>query len=163
MVIIIKYRFFLFGFFSFFLLISCNTYYKFGIKEGEDIPKDAPYTIIKKMNSVDSFVIDTTKLYSEVSYYVANKEFVNRKLTSLKFNGDGTLRVFSRNNELEKNINYMEFKFALTGDKLQVEGFFPSKGGKTKLYTRELSNGYVNGNTIVINWLNMINTVYLKN
>lgn len=148
---------------SSFFLVSCKTYYKFDITEGENMPKDAPYTLTKSMDFVDFSVIDTTRLYNEASYHISNKEFVNPRLTTLKFNADGTLQIFSRNNELEKNKKYMELRFALKGDKLQVEGFYPSKGGKTKLYSRELSNGYVNDSTIVINWLNTINTVYIKN
>lgn len=163
MIIIKNLKFFIAFLFFSSLIFSCQTYYRFDIKAGENIPKNAPYTLVKVMDSIDSSLLDTTKIYHEVSYYHNNKEFVNKTLTSLKFNGDGTLHIFRKSNTLDKSNNYIEHRFVIDGDKLQIEGFFPSKGGKTKLYTRELSHGYINGNNVVINWLNVINTVYVKN
>jgi hypothetical protein len=162
MVNLVRYRLLLIVVFTLLSTISCATYFKFNIKVGDTIPKSAPYTLNKTLDYSNLSLIDTAKLYEEKYYYIDNKQFVNSRITYLKFKADGTLQMFSKINDLIKSKKYIEYRFELVDNQLKVEGFFPIKGGQTKLYFRKLSYGYVDNETIVINWLNQLQRIYIK-
>lgn len=144
-------------------LISCSTmYYKFDIKAGGSLPIDAPFTLNREMTIDDLAKIDTSKYYVETVYYMYNKEYRNARPTTLKFSKFGFISTYIKTNAFETKQSNIKMRFLLENDKLSIEGFYPAKGGKTKLYSKNINYGYVNGDTIVINWSKDVSTFYVK-
>ena len=141
---------------------SCSSkYYYFNIKNGESVPRNAPYTLTKEMSTVDFLTIDTTKFYVGTTYSTHNKDYKLPIPQLLKFSSNGFLSIYFQKNQFEIQ-KAEECRFTLEDNKIKIEIFFPSKGGKTKLYTKNIIVGYVNGNTIAINWSNNLTQYYEK-
>jgi len=119
---------------------------------GEPIIPPGSYTFKKKMTAEDSKLIDTTALYVQVFDKDANEsERSNPKI--IIFESDGFYKIssvkFHGKYTRSRESVYYGGKFYLEGNTLFTEAFYPI-GDATNRYSKEISKGVVNGDTVSI-------------
>lgn len=144
------------------LNLSCHKTYKYtNEQKGEIIIDLDSYTLPSTfVTSKTISIIDTTALYLQLFDKDANNsERENPEI--LKFHSDGFFENRSKKyyHEFEgrkKNSLYYGGKYIIYGNnEIKIEKFYPSKQGKTNQYIKEISNGIIKGDTIVLNIFNI--------
>lgn len=130
-------------------------------KSGEPIVSLNLYSLNKKMNIEDSKKIDTTALYVRLdAIHSDNPEiliFHNDGFYELQ--GKKFFRKFEK--DRKKNSVYYGGKFLIEKGYIKMESFYPLRGDKTNWYTREISIGVIQDDTIRITIFNTEH-VYVK-
>jgi len=141
----------------FFLMLSCQNYYRITKdKNDEPIIMDEMYTFQKEMANNDFNVIDTSKFYIQVFDINASNETERNNPKILKFHANGYFKcdskLFYGKFDAQRHINssYYGGKFYIEKSKLYLEQFYPSQGGETNYYVKEISNGIIKNDTITI-------------
>lgn len=141
-------------------LIGCANYlgyYKiFKNKNGEPILNaDVNYTFTEKPNEEGLTKIDTTAYYIQVfeGRYYNQREKQNPQV--LIFHSDGFFKSTSVNYFLnfenrKKNSIYYGGKYRIKEiNSIELEQFYPSKGGRTNYYSRNIIRGNIDRNKII--------------
>jgi hypothetical protein len=124
--------------------------------DGEPILNLEVYTLNKKLTSENFKVIDTTSLYIETSQETdSNVDQVANPII-FKFHKDGYFKVDSYlyfgkfDKERIKKSVYYGGKYALEGNIIFMESFYPIRGGKTNKYFKVIDKGFIRNDTIFI-------------
>jgi len=136
------------------VLSACMTKYHIKNDEnGEPILKENSYSFNQKMSLNASKLVDTTVVYIELLSEKALKNN-NNNFDILIFHNDGyferTSKKYFRKFKRNKNAVYYGGKFSIEGNKIFFEEFYPAKEGRTQNYVKEISEGYINNDTIFI-------------
>ena len=140
------------------LFISCEKkLYKFSNdKNGEPIVKEQMYTFNKIMNENDYNVIDTSKFYVQIFDINSSNETERENPNIIKFHSDGYFKLesklfFGKYDRIRfKNSVGYGGKFYLEKDKIYLEKFYPSKGGKTQYFVKLISDCLIKGDTLFV-------------
>ncbi len=143
--------------FSFIMLLSsCMNYYhiKKGINGESNVDLNL-YSFNKKMSKENTLIIDTTSIYLEI---VSDVESLEKKDNPeiILFHNDGFYESKSKKYFYASFINrkkesvYYGGKFILDHNNLKLESFYPSTGGKTNYYVKEISEGSVRNDSIFL-------------
>ena len=112
------------------------------------------YNFVEMPSKDDFNKIDTTAYYIQVfeGRYYNETEKENPQI--IIFHNDGffkkeILSTFKKN-DLHRNRNsiYYGGKYRIKGNIIELEEFFPSTGGKTNYYVRNISKGKIDSNKI---------------
>lgn len=145
-----------------FVLLFLGCYHYIPESGNRDLSKE--YTIQENPTTEAFKKIDTTAYY--VQFFVGRYYNESEKEDPMVyvFHNDGYFKSTSVNNfeyskKFEKNGIHYGGKYKLTGDKLTLEKFYPSQGGKTSYYKRNTSKAIVSDDIITIYHDN--NRIYL--
>ena len=139
-------------------IICCTKVYHFPSEDvTQQVIDDSFYTFKKKLDADGIKKIDTTILYVQIFDSESNdEERANPRL--MKFHNDGYFQSRSRRTigkDLDiyrtKKSQHYGGKYYLDKDAIFIEAFYPTTGGKSSNYTREISKGRIYGDTISLN------------
>ncbi|MES2430962.1 MAG: hypothetical protein V4556_08495 [Bacteroidota bacterium] len=139
-------------------LSGCIGYYKIAKDvNGEPILNGkVNYKFTKIPTEQDLIKIDTAAYYVQVfeGRYYNDDEKKNPRI--LIFHNDGFFKETSTLYYLEfpfRNKNYVYYggKYKITENRIELEQFFPSRGGNTDYYLRNLTKGNIDGDKIIFN------------
>lgn len=138
-----------------FSLISCG-YIRIPKNEyGEPVLNEkVKYTFLDIPTETDLKKIDTSTYYVQIfeGRYYNDGEKENPQV--LKFHNDGFFKKSILTN-VEKNIHrnknsiYYGGKYKIKENIIELEQFYPSTGGATNYYIRNISKGKIDGNKII--------------
>lgn len=115
------------------------------------------YSFTEKPSSEDLKKIDTTAYYVQIfegRYYNENEK---KNPTIIIFHDDGYFRetsllAFGKFDEHRgKNSVYYGGKYKIKNNEIFIEEFLPASQGRTKWYTRRITNGKIDDNKIIFN------------
>lgn len=138
------------------LFSSCMNYYL--IKKGTNGEPNVDmnlYSFNKKMSKENTLIIDTTSIYLEIVSDVESQEKKDNPEIIL-FHNDGFYERKSKKYFYESFSNrkkesvYYGGKFILDHNNLKLEKFYPSSGGKTNYYVKEVSEGSVRNDSVFL-------------
>jgi hypothetical protein len=142
-----------------FLYSSGQKLYKIGKNQfGEPLlNNEAKYSFKEKPTEEDLKTIDTTAYYVQAfeGRYYNEEEMKNPRI--IIFHNDGffkneSLMYFGKFDEHRgKNSVYYGGKYRIKNNEIFIEEFLPASQGKTKWYTRRITNGKIDGNKIIFN------------
>ena len=117
----------------------------------------AKYTFDKKPDSTDLKKIDTTAIYIQVyegrfynddeKKYKSIYKFHNDGYYQWNFIKNGEIHLFDNNDR--ETINYGG-KYRIEGNKIELEHFYPSRGGYTRYYKRTITKAEIIDDKIII-------------
>ncbi|WP_281631718.1 hypothetical protein [Flavobacterium luteolum] len=151
-----------------FSLMSCG-YIRIPKNEyGEPVLKEkVKYTFLDMPTETDLKKIDTSAYYVQIfeGRYYNNGEKENPQI--LKFHNDGFFKKFmligiDKNVHRNKNSIYYGGKYKIKENIIQLEQFYPSTGGATNYYIRNVRKGKIDGNKIIFNSKNSLLTIFEK-
>jgi|SRR5690554_712730 len=150
-------------------LTSCIGYKKVAFDDNNEpiLTEKMKYKITQIPNEKDLTKIDTSAYYVQVfegRYYNDNEK---ENPMVLIFHNDGYFKktsilydsIFEYRN---KNSAFYGGKYRITENKIELEGFYPSHGGKTNYYVRLKTIGNIEGDRIIIYDKQHIQTIYEK-
>jgi len=138
------------------ILTSCIGYYRIPQNENGErlLNENVQYTFTSEPSETDLTKIDTSAYYVQVfegRYY--NEHEIENPMVFI-FHNDGyfkytsVLKYLSSLDIPKNSINYGG-KFKLTDSIIELEKFYPSRGGGTNYYSRKIRTGRIEGNRIV--------------
>jgi hypothetical protein len=138
-----------------FLLISCNVYVVEYDKNDEPIlGKNMQYNILEKPSIENLKKIDTVAYYVQIfeGRYYNEGEMSNPRV--LQFHNDGYFKRSSVNyyNQFSyrtKETIWYGGKYKIYDDRIELESFGPSRGSKTKVYSRLILKGRIDGDKLI--------------
>lgn len=143
----------------FFLLVigvSCQKIYYFPDVENIDVDL---YTLPVPIPSQNSLLTDSSSFYLQV--FGENANYMEKENPSiLKFHKDGFFEKRSKRfyHDFEwrdkRSIGYGGRYAVYENGKIRIEKFYPSGQGQTHRFIKEISEGIVKGDTIVLNVFN---------
>ena len=97
--------------------------------------------------------IDTSAYYIQIFEGRFYNEQEKKNPMILMFHNDGYFRntsvLYPKANDIPKNsINYGG-KFKITDNLIELEKFYPSRGGRTNYYLRKVRSGKIEGDKII--------------
>ena len=121
------------------------------------VNEKAKYTFNKKPDSNALKNIDTTAIYIQVFEGRFYNENEKNYRSIYKFHNDGYYQwnfirsgeILSFDNSDKKTISYGG-KYRLDGNKIEFQHFYPSKGGYTKYYSRNITKAEIIDEKIII-------------
>ena len=128
--------------------------------DGEPIIDIEAYTLNNKPTLEDFNVIDTASYYIELFDGLDSNEDQRANPTILKFHKDGFFKndsylYFGKfDKKRHKNSAYYGGKYAIDGNRITMEAFYPSSGGKTKRFSKVIHKGFIEKGIITINFFN---------
>jgi hypothetical protein len=151
--------------------MSCNAYIVNYDNNNEPIlGKNMQYSIIEKPSESNIKKIDTSVYYVQIfegRYY--NEDEMNNPMV-LKFHNDGyfkhsSVKYYNRFSYRTKNTIWYGGKYWIYENKIELESFAPSKGGKTKVYGKLFETGRFENDKIIFDDKNnkTLISVYKKN
>jgi len=150
-----------------FTLINCG--FKKILKDeyGEpNLNENVKYNFVERPNEKDFQKIDTTAYYVQVfeGRYYNEREKQNPRV--MLFHNDGFFKeenilYFGKNDKhrTKKSI-YYGGKYRIKENIIELEQFFPSTGGKTNYYVRNVKKGKIEGNKLIFDDKNYLITVF---
>lgn len=148
-------RYFIFLILSSFL-IGCIGYHKIPKDDnGKPILNDKTnYKFTKIPNEEDLAKIDTSAYYVQVFEGRYYNEDEKKNPSILIFHNDGFFKQTSALYHLNydyrnKNSVYYGGKYRITENLIELEKFYPSQGGKTNYYSRNIRKGNIVGDRII--------------
>ena len=115
----------------------------------------------------DLIKIDTSAYYVEIfeGRYYNKQEKKNPRV--LIFHKDGYFKstsvlYHSEHNKRPKNSIYYGGKFKLTDNQIELETFYPSRGGQTNYFLRNIRRGKIEGDRIIFDDDFSLLTIYEK-
>ncbi|MFV0531378.1 MAG: hypothetical protein ACK5MD_08055 [Flavobacteriales bacterium] len=151
------------------ILIGCIGYYKIPKNEnGERILNDKVQYKFKSIPSKEDLIkIDTSAYYVQIfeGRYYNEQEKKNPMI--LIFHNDGYFKntsvlYHSEFNKRPKNSIYYGGKFKLTDNLIELEKFYPSRGGSTNYYSRNIRRGKIEDDRIIFDDGFSLLTIYEK-
>lgn len=115
------------------------------------------YSFKEKPSEEDLKKIDTTEYYVQIFEDQYHNENEVKNPTIVIFHDDGYFRetsllAFGKFDEHRgKNSVYYGGKYKIKNNEIFIEEFLPASQGKTKWYTRRITNGKIDGNKIIFN------------
>lgn len=137
-------------------LFGCTCYYEI-LKDdnGEPILNEKiNCKFVRIPNKKDLTKIDTTAFYVQMFEGRHYNEDERKNPSILIFHNDGffnktsALYYLKFNNRTKNSINYGG-KYRIKEKLIELEEFYPSRGGKTNYYSRNIRKGEIVGNQIV--------------
>ena len=154
-------------FLGFLTLNSC--YYRIPENsEGDHIlTEKVNYKFTEKPSKEDLTKIDTTTYYIQVfeGRYYNEDERKNPQILIFHNDGffeDSSILLRQSKRSYDKESILYGGKYRITEDIIELEEFFPSKGGYTNYFCRNISKGKIIGNKIVFDKKTSLLAVYEK-
>ena len=138
-----------------FLLMSCNAYIVEYDKNKEPLlGKNMQYNIVERPSVENLKKIDTAAYYVQIfegRYY--NEGEISNPI-ALKFHNDGyfkrsSVKNYNRFSYRTKEMIWYGGKYKIYGDNIELEEFAPSTGSKTKIFTRLIKKGRIDGDKVI--------------
>ena len=139
-------------------LVCCVGYYKIPNNEdGEPILNEKTnYSFTHIPNNEDLTKIDTSAYYVQIFEGRFYNDSEKQNPSVIIFHNDGYFKSTSVKYYLKlslakrtKNSIYYGGKYQIENNIIELERFLPSKGGKTKYYSRNISKGNIDRNKII--------------
>lgn len=143
----------------FFTLTNCGYHRISKDKFGEpNVNKNAQYNFVEIPTENDFQKIDTTAYYIQVfeGRYYNESEKKNPQI--IIFHNDGFfkkesfLHLGKEDKHRTKKSIYYGGKYRIKESIIEFEEFFPSRGGRTNYYVRNISKGRIEGNKLFLDY-----------
>ena len=134
------------------LLTGCLGYYKIPKNSnGERLVNErVNYTFTRIPSKEDRTKIDTSAHYIQIFEGREYNESQKKHPATLIFHDDGSFQEFIiEPYVVNKDSIYYGGKYQITGDLIELEQFYPSRGGETNYYSRHIRQGQLVNDQII--------------
>jgi len=137
--------------------------------DGEPILESDLYTLNKNLTNENFKLIDTSSYYIQSFQGLDSNEGERANPSIYKFHKDGYFKItsylyFERFDEKRtKKSAYYGGKYAIDGEIIFIESFYPSRGGNTNRYSKVISKGIIKNDTIFIEFFGTPHKFVRKN